>query len=518
MVKYNQPCKDCGSSDALTYYDDHSYCFSCNTYLHSNTYERIGVVKGDSSNDRDYVSNMNTYEYTMHRGITKETMKAYGVLTKHEDGKPMSSAFPFGSQTQVRSLEAKSFTTIGNSDEVQLFGQSVFSAAMARSITITEGALDSLSAYQMLGSKYPTVSVRSASTARKDCERARAYLNSFERLYICFDSDEVGERAAKEVAALFDVNKVYHVKLTRFKDANEYLQAGAQDEFVKVWWSSKKFMPKGIISSHVEVEEALKKESQQASASYPFSTLDAMAYGIRQGELVLFTALEKVGKTEVLRAVEYHLLKNTDSNIGIIHLEESEKRSIQGLVSYELNTPCHLPDSSVSVSEQLEAFKRISKDGRTHFYTHFGSDDPNTILDTIRYLVGVCHCRYIFLDHITMLVTGFEDEDERKKLDYISTRLAMMTRELNFTLFLVSHVNDNGQTRGSRNIAKVADLIIHLDRDIEASDTTTRNTTRLNCRGNRFAGTTGPAGQLVFDPKTYTVSEMKQPEVFDYNV
>jgi twinkle protein len=215
-----------------------------------------------------------------------------------------------------------------------------------------------------------------------------------------------------------------------------------------------------------------------------------------------------------MRAIEYHLLTTTDHNIGIIHLEEQEKRSVQGLVSYELQTPCHLPTSSASKEDQIEAYKRITKrDGRLSFYTHFGSDDPDSILDTIRYLVTVCHCKFIFLDHITMLVTGFEDDDERKKLDYISTRLAMLTRELNFTLFLVSHVNDDGKTRGSRNISKIADLIVHLDRDIESADPSQRNRTNLLVKGNRFGGTTGPAGCLLFNSDTYTIKEVDDTEL-----
>jgi KaiC/GvpD/RAD55 family RecA-like ATPase len=107
------------------------------------------------------------------------------------------------------------------------------------------------------------------------------------------------------------------------------------------------------------------------------------------------------------------------------------------------------------------------------------------------------------------LVTGFEGDDERKKLDYLSTRLAMLTRELDFTLFMVSHVNDDGKTRGSRNISKVADLIISLDRNIEAESFEERNKTRLTIRGNRYAGLSGPAGCLVFDPKSFTLSELK---------
>lgn len=446
-------------------------------------------------------------------------MNRYGAYTRLANGTPTHIYFPYGSYTQIRGLNSKTFETIGNNDDVKLFGQDQFSSGSAKSVTVTEGAYDALSVYQMLGSKYPSVSVRSSTTARRDCERAYHYLNGFEQIYLCFDSDEQGQRAAKEVASLFDVNKVFQVQLTKYKDANEYLQAGDSNEFSKVWWNSKKFMPKGIVSGYSDIEKILAAEGQQSVATYPFPTLNSISYGIRLGELVLFTAQEKVGKTEIIRAIEYHLLKTTDENIGVIHLEEQEKRSVQGLTSYELSVPCHLPDSGVSVSDQLKAFKALTKtDGRLHFYTHFGSDDPDTILDIIRYLVAVCHCKFVFLDHITLLVTGQEESDERKKLDYVSTRLAEMTRELNFTLFLVSHVNDNGQTRGSRNIAKVADLLLHLDRNIEATDELERNTTRLTCRGNRFAGATGPAGSLFFDRSTYKVDEIKIVKEEDYSL
>ena len=297
-----------------------------------------------------------------------------------------------------------------------------------------------------------------------------------------------------------------------FKDANEALMApDGIKHLVASWWAAKKYKPKGIIGDYDEIEEILRKKDQAAIGSYPFPTLQQMSYGVRSGELVLFTAQEKVGKTEVLRAIEHHLLKTTQENVGIIHLEETEKRSVQGLIGYELGVPCHLPDSGLSIEDQFKTYRFLTKDkeDRVQFYQHFGSDDPDVILDSIRYLVAGGGCKFVFLDHITMLVTGFAEteQDERKTLDRISTRLAMMTRELDFTLFLVSHVNDEGRTRGSRNIAKVADLIIHLDRDLEASDADARNTTSLMVRGNRFAGITGPAGYLMFDPKTFTLKE-----------
>lgn len=474
-------------------------------------------------------NNNNNKTYTTQvlpwRGVTRDSFSFYGVTFSVDDeGKPFQISFPYVSNngepaSKVRRLDQKVFFSSGPMNDCSLFGQNVFSAASAKAITITEGEIDAISVFQMLGSKYPAVSVRSASSARKDCERAREYINSFEKIYICFDNDEPGQRALKEVSQLFDVNRVVHVKLDKFKDANEYLSSGNAEEFKRIWWNAKPYMPKGVVADYDSIETILREESGVSIASYPFTTLQNMTYGIRQGEVILLLAQEKVGKTEVMRAIEYHMLKNTDFNIGIIHLEEEEKRSVQGLIGYELHVPAHLPDSGLSVEDQINAYKSITKrEGRLHFYSHFGSDDPNTILDIIRYLVSVCHCKFIFLDHITMLVTGFEDDDERKKLDFISTRLAMMTRELDFTLFMVSHVNDDGKTRGSRNISKIADLIISLDRDIEAASYEERNKTYLTVRGNRFAGLSGPAGVLNFDPSSFTLSELvEQSETKDFD-
>lgn len=446
-------------------------------------------------------------DYSDFRNIPSSVRKFYGAWANEG-----VVGYPYSNEAahKLRMVENKQFIWHGAAKEASLFGMELFAKSSAQAITITEGEEDAMACFFMQGSKYPCVSVRSSSTARVDCERAYEYLNSFEKIYLCLDADEPGRKAAKEIASLFDPNKVYLVELQGgdLKDANDYLKARKEQEFIKLWWAAKRFIPRNIVAGYEQIKDVLGKAEQPSLASYPFATLDEMAYGIREGEINLFTAQEKVGKTEIMRAIEAHLLKTTDYNLGIIHLEEQDKRTIQGLISYELKLPCHLPDSGVSVDDQLKAFETLTRrDGRVYVYGHFGSDDPNSILGVIRYLVSVCHCKFIVLDHITMLATGFESDDERRKLDYISTRLAMLTRELKFTLFLVSHVNDDGKTRGSRNISKIADLIVHLERDIEAASLDERNTTSLTIKGNRFAAKSGPAGYLWFDPKTYTVTE-----------
>lgn len=453
-----------------------------------------------------------TYEYLPFRGVTSETFKFYDVRTKVDpEGKPVSLGFiyPDGS-TKVRSLLEKTFYSVGTT-QPGLFGYNCYAAGVHKYVIITEGELDACSLYQVLHRNYsvPVVSVHSAQSASRDCAAVRSWLNSFERIYLAFDDDEPGRTAAAAVARLFDYNKVFQLKFRPYKDANDYLQKGEEDNLRNIWINAKRYQPSNIVSSLSDFKEILTKPLNHG-ISYPWPTLTKMTYGIRKSESVLLTAQEGVGKTELLHAIEYHLLTRTQENIGAIYLEEPKDRHLQALAGLDLKRPVHLPDSGVSSADIFKSVeKTVGMDHRLHLYSHFGSDDGDTILDTIRFLVTVDNCSYILFDHITMAVSGLQGEDERRALDYIATRLEMMVKELNFALLIVSHVNDLGQTRGSRYISKIADIRIDCVRDLLHPDDTIRNSTYLSISKNRFSGRTGQAGRLLFDPLTYTLTEVE---------
>ena len=89
------------------------------------------------------------------------------------------------------------------------------------------------------------------------------------------------------------------------------------------------------------------------------------------------------------------------------------------------------------------------------------------------------------------MATGQEDdEDERRKLDRISQKLKLLAKELRICIIEVSHVNDNGQTRGSRNITKVASTVIHVERNVLEEDAPTEFTIEKNRNYSR-AGSGG---------------------------
>jgi twinkle protein len=496
IIELHIPCPNCPSSDAYCIYDDgHGYCYSCGYYKNGNN-----VLENTSE-----VS----YEFIPWRGVSADTFRFYQAATKVSNtGEPIELGFryPNGSY-KIRSRNSKRFYSKGDISKAGLFGRNLFTAGSHKTLIITEGELDACSVWQVVRS--PVVSVHSASSARTDVGLDRSWCNSFERIVLAFDADEAGRDAARAVASLFDYTKVYSVSFggENRKDANDYLRNGEADELAAIIANARKFLPDEIKSSFSDFEKILNEEPK-LGVPYPFPTLNFMTYGIRTGESVLITAQEGIGKTEVMHTILHQLLRETNDNIGTIFLEEPKQRLLQAIAGISLRKPCHLPDSGVSNTETLAALKNLVRvDERLHVYSHFGSDDPDSILDTIRFMVAARGCRRVLFDHITMGVSAIGGKEERIALDYLSTRLEMMVKELDFSLIMVSHVNDDGLTRGSRNISKIADIRIDLDRDIKHPDPTIRRLMHVMVSKNRYCGRTGPAGSLLFDPLTYTLSE-----------
>ena len=73
------------------------------------------------------------------------------------------------------------------------------------------------------------------------------------------------------------------------------------------------------------------KPLEKADCDYPFDGLNKLTYGIRKQELVTVTAGSGLGKSQFLREIIWHLLQNTEENVGLMFLEESTRKT--GLVS-----------------------------------------------------------------------------------------------------------------------------------------------------------------------------------------
>lgn len=465
----------------------------------------------DNNNNQEF-----TYQYISRRRISAETHERFNVRARiASDGAPIAVEYPHrNGGVKLKNLKPLSdkdkYRTFGDFTNERGWGPEYFPAASSRSITLYEGHDDAMAGYQMLGN-YPVYSVQSASSAVRDVKADFEYLDSFERIYIAFDSDKPGQDAASAVAAIFGYRKAYHVKLDPLKDATEYLEQNREKEFRNVWHNAARFAPEGVVNSLSAIKEIFAKAGKEKAVPTGFPSIDFMLRGgLQMGRAYLVSGLTGIGKTEFLRAIEYKLIKeNPEAVLGILHFEEDVPETIQRCVGYELRQPCHLADQPVPGDKVLSVYEKLVGDvERVTYVRHFGSEDPDVILGKIRFLVAACGARYVFLDNITVLGTGRVQDDERKELDYLSTQLEMLVKELQFCLVYISHENEQEGTRGSQNINKVCDVWINLKRDLKTDNDYARNLLYATFFKNRQAGRTGPAGRMHYDDATAILSEV----------
>lgn len=468
-------------------------------------------------------------EYYAHRGLTKKTLEFYDIKTKLINGIPIETGFPYPQNrgVKIRSFEEKKFRAAGDMKDPDLFGMDRFDPGSLDSCTITAGEYDAPSIFQVTRGKTAAVSLPSGnlSQALKVCSKNYEWINSFKKIYICLDNDEVDKKTAKAISQLFDFNKVYQVRLTKYKDANDYVQKGEFDELFRAWDHAKRYSPDNIISQFNDIRKALNTVKEDQIGTYPFSELNKMLYGLHRGEIITVFSVSAqtgasgtgTGKTEFFRALEHHLLKTTTSNIGIIHLEEDSSMTIKAIAGYELRRPATLPEHVTGLSKEdiFEGYRLAvgDKDDRVHIYTSFELQDENALLDNIRFLATAAKCDFIFLDHITWLATGLEQSSATEKLDRISQRLKLLAKELRVCIVMISHTNDDGRTRGSRNIEFVSNTMIKLVRDKENPDESLRNIISLSIPKARLGGKSGPAGQIYMEEETGRLEELKQEPV-----
>lgn len=525
----HMPCPyvDCGSSDAFSWDNDKACgkCHSCGKGYPSRKWPRFDWANQEypTQSVREDTTGMNTPNlsvvttqeefltpvYRSMRSISEDTMKFYGVQTMvNADGESIKQAYVYPSGgRKVRTLP-KSFRAEAGLKGDELFGMDKFNAGSAKAVVITEGELDAMSAFQMLGGKTPCVSIPSATPSQKLFEKCKEWLDSFDKIYVSFDSDNKAEGVAEKLANLFP-NRVYSIPHDKYKDANEFLEAGARESYRNAFSHAKKFIPENIFNTPDQFLSILHDDDDSSYVSTGIQSLDDVILGLMRGHFTVFQAPEGIGKTEFMRYLEYSLLtQNDDIKIAICHMEEVKKRSLLGLVSYELKKNVTRKDLIHNQTEVDQAIMKLSGDERLYQFTLGVDEDPLEILERIRFLTEACGVSYIFFEPIQDLAYSRQgDESVEQFLSQLSTKLARISAELNVGIVTIAHENDDGAIRDCRMIGKRASVVIKLERDKMAKDDESRNTTKLLVVKNRPTGSTGYAGQLFFDSETFTLSE-----------
>ena len=510
----HDPCPDCGSSDGLAVYTDgHTYCFVCTTWTPGN---------GSQSSPR---SNMNiqlkgSANRLKKRNISEKTCERFKI---YSDGEVLRFYYHdnegriVGAKTRTAN---KVFSYEGDSPG-NFFGQNLWKGYGKR-ITITEGELDAASCLE-IAPTWDVVSLpNGAAAAKKSIQKNLQWLQGYDEIILFFDADEPGIQAANEAASILPPGKVRIARLNGYKDASDALQAGDRTALERAYWDAKPYRPDGIVEGK-NLFDLVTTPNPPNDHDYPFQGLQHKLHGIRYGELVTITAGSGIGKSSFCRELATSLLQ-TGERVGYLALEESNRRSALGLMSSALGQSFHLGEHERSTLS--EAYQETLAKWNLFLFDGFGSYDPDVIYNRIEYLATGLDCKIIFLDHLSILMSGL-DGDERRMIDQTMTKLRSLVERTGIALFLVSHLRRSGgdknheegarvtlgQLRGSAAIAQLSDTVIGLERDQQSGEAGSATTVRV--LKNRYSGETGVACTLEYDLDTCKFIEHEPEKEFD---
>lgn len=533
-----EPCPKCGSADNLARYSDgHAHCFGFGCKYFEPATE--AGAQAPSGHSRKTMSDTKFVEGEPQalpaRRITQETAKHFNYLVGEFSGEKAQVANYYDPATRelvgqkIRQKPdadgKKRFKVVGDIKKAGLYGQHLWRDG-GKMVVVTEGEIDALTVSQLQGNKWPVVSVPNGAQSAKAALAAQLqWLLKFDTVVLMFDDDEPGRGAASECAQVLPVGRCKIATITGFKDANEALQAGQGAKIIDAIWSAKEYRPDGILTL-TDIAAAIRKPVEWGLPWFD-ERLTKLTYGRRYGELYFLGAGTGIGKTDLFTQQMDFDLAVLEQSIAVFALEQEPRETGQRLAGKRAKKRFHIPDAGWTPEDLDKAVVSLEQKGKVFFYNtagaNFGATAWDTLKDTMRYLAQHEGVRIFYLDHLTALAAG--EEDERKALERITAEMGGLVKELSCILIVISHLatpegtphEEGGRVmirhfKGSRAIGFWAHFMFGMERDQQNEDPAVKAVTTFRVLKDRYTGNaTGECIYFGYDRDTGMLTQSDAP-------
>jgi hypothetical protein len=362
-----------------------------------------------------------------YRGLRDEITKYFGVRYEYDEetGEPIKQYIPTTKDYKLVGYKTRKFpkdftNPIGQTGkDCDLIGQFRFKDSTGI-LLIVGGEIKQLAAYQMLldnqkaktGDKYDPIAVVAPSIgesgAAKQIANQYTWLCQFTKIIVCMDSDEAGKKAAEDICKVLPKGKAYVMSM-RFKDADEYIKNGKQEDFIRDFWKARQYTPDGILSSADLPDRARSEAAVEKIPLPPFMhrLQELMAGGIPLGRIVNLGSASGTGKSTIVDEMVYYWLFNSPHRIGIISLESDAGQYWIKLMSRHIEKKIDLiksPEEKLELMSQdwyLESEHNLAYDdyGSPRFHLMEDRDGGiDSLKQCIESLIVSCNCKVIILD------------------------------------------------------------------------------------------------------------------------
>ena len=577
------PCESCGSQDNLVVYVKHNEqgeeyldasCFtpSCeNKYMTEAMLKEQGVLEDGfvvpkvkpvtrtaiTKDEYKALVARTSHDTTqpdgsLYRGIKTETAKFYGHLyAKDAGGNVIEEYYPEtkeGFKGELNSLRGykkrvlpKDFGkgNIGITGLSNDFsGQHLFRTG-GKYVVITGGEIDKLSVAQMLRDyqisrgqdEYDRTAVVSCTAGEgslaKQCAANYDWLNSFDNIIFCGDSDEVGKAAVAEAVTKLPDDKIKIMTLS-MKDANEMLVAGKHKQFISNYFDAKPLIPDDVKTSKQADDEIEEELGRPKIPLPPFmhSLQRAMAGGIPLGYMVNLGAVTGGGKTTIINEMVYYWIFNSPVKIGILSLELTAGQYQTALLSRHIGYKINLiedPKEAVAFVKQphIQSARKELREDEYGAERYVLLDERSGSLEAVKKqilkLIKKYSCKLLVIDPINDLFEGSNLEDQTDFIKFLKQVI-----KDGISVFNVCHVT-KGKTQvdkegnvmvrqlteddfsGVTNLIKSGGCNIVAMRNKSETDEVKKNTTDVDILKCRWTGHTGFVGSWYYDTASHTL-------------
>lgn len=265
----------------------------------------------------------------------------------------------------------------------------------ARTVAICEGEIDAMTLHQ---AGIPALSVNAGAGNFQWLENDWERLERFSEILVAFDSDEAGEKGAKEVTRRLGIERCKRMTFPGHKDANEYLQAGASGEdFWHAVKDAKSQDPEELRQASDFINQ-VKASFYPADAGESDPTLrldkDLEWFEFRQGEMSVWTGINGHGKSLMLGQVMLGLIQQGE-RFCVFSGEMLPKHQVKRLVKQATGLDRPTPGYIDGVGEWLR--------DRVWLFDFVGSARLERLLEVFAYGNKRYGIRHFVIDSLMML-------------------------------------------------------------------------------------------------------------------
>ena len=339
-----------------------------------------------------------------------------------------------------------------------------------------------------------------------------------EKIFIMYDNDKVGQRAAQEMASRIGIDKCWKITLPKeYKDINEFFQKGGSLEvFEKLKNSATLFDINGVTSSKDALEQLEDELNGKVDLAPTYITqwpdLNRLV-GFEDGDVIDIVAPEKVGKTTLGLNLLEHMVSAYGEDGLLICLEMTQARLARKWVSIVtgFEETLSAPGSEEAKVKKIELLDCIGKAraiqaGRTgdlYFAYPVLVKEPADIFKLIVDCVRRYGVKWVMFDNLQRLC-----DDTLKNQAHRTVHLSQISKGLtkiakDYKIKLIRILQPKRIDKGSVISTNDVDGSSQVAKDCDAMLTMWRNATGSTKQSQYQADTQQPEEEQSFEALTW---------------